>query len=204
MVGYLDEDLTQYLNFKRAYVGAEAFRLAGKIVLDADETNVGPAVARLRQARDLLAQTIRDARVVSSDAELERTKKFLDEVIAPELKAVERDNECVYMERVPKFEDLPALAAANMVKPIQPPAEHLSPVDVKLFQSIVPDSGAKALSRYTEMVDELIRNETDTLAMASDEARVALREMELPETLIALSTPVPLVGDLEERVGAFR
>ena len=204
LVGYLDEDLTQYLNFKRAYVGAEAFRLAGKIVLDADETNVGPAVARLRQARDLLAQTIRDARVVSSDAELERTTKFLDEVIAPELKAVERDNECVYMERVPKFEDLPALAAANMVKPIQPPAEHLSPVDVKLFQSIVPDSGAKALSRYTEMVDELIRNETDTLAMASDEARVALREMELPETLIALSTPVPLGGDLEERVGAFR
>ena len=89
------------------------------------------------------------------------------------------------MERVPKVEDLPPLAAANLVKAIEPPAEEFSPVGVALFQNIVPDSGTKALSRYTEMVDDLIRNETDTLALASDEARLALREMELPETLIA-------------------
>ena len=43
---------------------------------------------------------------------------------------------------------------------------------------------AKALSKYTEMVDSLIREQMDALAAASDEARLKLREWELPECLM--------------------
>ena len=204
LAGYLDDDVLTHVKLKGAQLGAMALRLAGKVVLDADETNVGQAIARARQATSLLAAAIQEARVVASDAGLERAKALLNDELLPELKSLERDNDCVYMERVPKVEDLPPLAAANLVKAIEPPAEEFSPVGVTLFQNIVPDSGTKALSRYTEMVDDLIRNETDTLALASDEARLALREMELPETLIALSTAVPLESDLNERVMAFR
>ena len=204
LAGYLDDGVLTHVKLKGAQLGAMALRLAGKVVLDADETNVGQAIARARQATSLLAAAIQEARVVASDAGLERAKALLNDELLPELKSLERDNDCVYMERVPKVEDLPPLAAANLVKAIEPPAEEFSPVGVTLFQNIVPDSGTKALSRYTEMVDDLIRNETDTLALASDEARLALREMELPETLIALSTAVPLESDLNERVMAFR
>ena len=204
LVDYLDDALVHYIRLKRAYLGAEALSLASKVILAMDETNVGPAITRLRQAKDMLSEAIRDARVVASDPVLERVKKFLSEEISPTLVLLEEDNECVYMCRVPKPEDMPPLAGTSLVKATPPAAEHFSPVGITIFQSIVPDSGTKALSRYTEMVDELIRNETDLLAMASDEARVALREMELPETLIALSTPAPLGGDLEERVAAFR
>ena len=49
----------------------------------------------------------------------------------------------------------------------------------------MPESGFTALSKYTELVDATIREETDVLALASDEARAALAEMELPELLIA-------------------
>jgi len=204
LVDYLDDGLVHYMRLKRAYLGAEALRLASKVILATDETNVGPAIARLRQAKEALSEAIRDARVVASDPVLERVKKYLSEEISPTLVSLEEDNECVYMCRVPKAEDMPPLAGTSLVKATPPAAEQFSPVGITIFESIVPDSGTKALSRYTEMVDELIRNETDVLAMASDEARLALREMELPETLIALTTPAPLGGDLEDRVAAFR
>lgn len=42
---------------------------------------------------------------------------------------------------------------------------------------------AKALSKYTEMVDSLIRAQMDALEAASDDARIKLREWELPECL---------------------
>ena len=204
LAAYYDDAFTGYLTLKSAFFEAEALRIAARISLAADESDVGTAIARLTQARDVIQRALREVRVVASDPTLERVKKFLDEKIVKALRAAERDNECVYMCRVPKPEDLPALTGASLVKPTELAPELLSPMRETLFKSIVPDSGAKALSRYTEMVDELIRNETETLAMASDEARLALREMEFPETLIALSTPVPLGEDLAEQVAAFR
>ena len=47
---------------------------------------------------------------------------------------------------------------------------------------------AKALSKYTEMVDNLIRQQKDKLEAASDEARLRLREWDMPE---ALQVPPP-------------
>ena len=44
---------------------------------------------------------------------------------------------------------------------------------------------AKALSKYTEMVDNLIRQQKDKLEAASDEARLRLREWAMPEALQA-------------------
>ena len=44
---------------------------------------------------------------------------------------------------------------------------------------------AKALSKYTEMVDNLIRQQKDKLEAASDEARLRLREWDMPEALQA-------------------
>ena len=40
---------------------------------------------------------------------------------------------------------------------------------------------AKSLSKYSDMVDTLIRNQLHKLNGASDEARLRLREWELPE-----------------------
>ena len=48
---------------------------------------------------------------------------------------------------------------------------------------------AKALSKYTEMVDNLIRQQKDKLEAASDDARLRLREWDMPEALQASHTP---------------
>ncbi len=49
--------------------------------------------------------------------------------------------------------------------------------------SLASACSAKALSKYTDLVDSLARQQRELLEGASDEARVKLREWELPEAL---------------------
>jgi programmed cell death 6-interacting protein len=58
-----------------------------------------------------------------------------------------------------------------------------------LFREVIPDGSAKALSKYTDMVDALIRDQNDRLAAASDDARLRLREWDLPDCLQVCSAP---------------
>jgi hypothetical protein len=53
-----------------------------------------------------------------------------------------------------------------------PHPTHLQEV---LFSSVIPDTSAKALSKYTEMVDSKSRSLMDKLAMATDNARLKLK-----------------------------
>ena len=48
-------------------------------------------------------------------------------------------------------------------------------------------SSAKAMSKYTDMVDGVVRSCSDKMAAASDDARLRLREWDLPECLDALA-----------------
>jgi hypothetical protein len=69
-----------------------------------------------------------------------------------------------------------------------------------IFREVIPDGSAKALSRYTDMVDALIREQNDRLAGASDDARLRLRERDLPDCLLVSPllrpyfAPVKLAG----------
>ena len=47
---------------------------------------------------------------------------------------------------------------------------------------------AKALSRYSELVDDLIRQKINKLEAAANDGRMMLREWELPELLDALDS----------------
>lgn len=172
----LDKGFAAAVTLKGALYAAEACRLvAGDLGKDKD---VGPQIARLKQGLLPLSRELRAAKgsvpeklwaaASAHEAELKRL-----------LAAAERDNECVYMMRVPASDALPPLAGAALVKPT-PMAPVLDAGGERLLRAIVPDDSAKALSKYSEMVDELIRNEAASLAAASDAARVRLREMELP------------------------
>lgn len=164
---------------------AEAEAAAAAALAD-DEDGIGPKIARLtRASRELAAgaRAVRSANGVSVG--LITALMSLKDAIDRDLQKHSRENEVVYMVRVPAYEDLPELGAAAMVKPAPPAPESLDAAGETLFSNIVPESGFTALSKYTELVDATIREETDVLALASDEARAALAEMELPELLIA-------------------
>ena len=164
---------------------AEALSRAAKEADDDDET-IGPKIARLSRASKTLTDAIKSAKGIGgSSLVVIAALKELRDAVDEDLRRATKDNECVYMVRVPAFEDLPPLGAAAVVKAIPLPPESLDSSGETLFSKIVPESGFKALSKYTEKVDALIREENDVLALASDEARLALTEMELPELLVA-------------------
>ena len=165
------------------FAEAEVAACAG---LADDEDGVGAKIARLQRASQVLgvgAKFVKSTHGVSVG--LVTTLMTLKDTVDRDLAQATRENEVVYMVRVPAYEDLPELGAAAMVKATPPAPAALDASGESLFSNIVPESGFKALSKYTELVDTTIREEIDVLALASDEARAALAEMELPELLIA-------------------
>ncbi|GAX77401.1 hypothetical protein CEUSTIGMA_g4847.t1 [Chlamydomonas eustigma] len=120
----------------------------------------------------------------------ESVSKVQDSIQSSLTKA-EKDNSSVYLQRVPPFMDLPSTAGALLVKLAIPSC--LEPVVSEvLFASLIPDSSAKALSKYTEMVDSKSRSLMDKLATATDNARLKLKEVDLPDMLEALDNKTPL------------
>eukprot|EP00227_Mantoniella_beaufortii_P022182 CAMPEP_0197582208 /NCGR_PEP_ID=MMETSP1326-20131121/5484_1 /TAXON_ID=1155430 /ORGANISM="Genus nov. species nov., Strain RCC2288" /LENGTH=814 /DNA_ID=CAMNT_0043146249 /DNA_START=58 /DNA_END=2499 /DNA_ORIENTATION=- len=180
---HFDRTWAAHAMAKAAAFHVEALMRAAKIAED-EEDDIGLAIARLQLAAKELADGLKLVKAGGSMS-LTGVLTGLQQTVGAELRRAVRDNECVYMVRVPPYESLPPLGAAAVVKAVPPPADALNASSETLFATIVPDSGAKALSKYTELVDRLIREENDVLAAASDEARIALREMELPELLIA-------------------
>ena len=62
--------------------------------------------------------------------------------------------------------------------------------------------GAKALSCYSELVDDLIRQKINKLEAAANDGRMMLREWELPELLDALDSSQEATSsdDLQQRL----
>ncbi|CAK7326684.1 unnamed protein product [Dovyalis caffra] len=114
-----------------------------------------------------------------------------------------KENDRVYLMRVPSPSSLPPLPAFSMVK-IMPMNEVLDASREKLFASLVPDSSAKVLSRYTEMVDDIIRTQAEKLQQGSELARVRLKEMDLPDSILSLEGNTTLPTDLKEDVEAVQ
>lgn len=153
---------------------------------DADEFGgVAKEIARLRASQVTLAQARAEAKNASKD--LQDNVAYKEEQVAKRLAQAERENATVYLQRIPNEVDLPAIVPAPLVKPT-PPAGLKPTADEQqtMFTSVVPDSSAKALSKYSDMVDTLIRQQLHKLNGASDDARLRLREWELPEALQAL------------------
>merc|ERR1711959_636079 len=188
---------------KAAIFNAEAtVRVCDTLVND--EETIGSAITLLTRSKERLESALKLARVPTAPKPpklvVEAAEKILRNSIKVELGKAVRDNECVYMAKVPSYEALERLHddanekvtnplhskfGAKMVKPT-------SSADIEVFL----DPANK--------VDRLVREQLEQLAFASDEARVALREMELPETYNALNRPIQLSEKLETELKLFR
>jgi len=129
--------------------------------------------------------------------------KLLEGDCMSNLAKFEKQNNTVYLERVPAPDMVPAIVGAQLVKSNTP--EFLSDgKGSEVFTSVVPESSTKALSKYTGMVDKVYREQMDRLAQSSDDARIKLRQWELPDLLVALDSgsaaglPDNLRAELEE------
>ena len=195
---YFDKSWLAHTQLKASWFDVETLMQSSRALRAEDKVN--SEIAVLQEAFKRLQATKKFAKAVSM--EMVDSANRQQETIQLMLTKAEKENSTIYLQRVPHFADLPAIQGALLVKPL-PPASLTQPMD-NLFSGLIPDSCAKALSKYTDMVDGIIREQLDRLATATDTARIKLKEWELPDTVEALdaktsqSLPDGLCRELEE------
>lgn len=183
------------MQLKAALFYAEACYRYGLELHDKEE--IAEEIARLRSGISALAEAKKSSK--GAPPQLLDAISKLEVNLNRNLERAVKENDRVYLMRIPSPSSLPSLSAFSMVKPMQM-NEVLDASKEKMFSNLVPDSSAKALSRYTEMVDDIIRTQAEKLQQSSELARVRLKEMDLPDSILALEGNFQLPEDLKYEI----
>lgn len=189
-----------HVQLKATLFYAEACYRCGLDLHEKEE--IAEEIARLKSGVNALSEAKKTAPRGAPQQILDAISK-LEANLNRNLERAVKENERVYLMRVPPASSLSPLPAFSLVKPLQM-SDVLDASKEKLFASLVPDSSFKSLSRYTEMVDDVIRTQAEKLQQASELARVRLREMDLPDSILALEGNSTLPTALKEDVEAVQ
>ncbi|KAL3368037.1 hypothetical protein AABB24_009089 [Solanum stoloniferum] len=197
---HFDKGWLAHVQLKAALFYAEACYRYGMELHEKEE--IAEEIARLKSGISALSEAKKTSSKGAAQQLLDAINK-LDANLNQNLARAVKENDRVYLMRVPQASSLPPLPAFAMVKPM-PMNDVLDASKEKMFASLVPDNSAKALSRYTEMVDDVIRAQAERLQQGSELARVKLKEMDLPDSILALEGNLTLPMALKEDVDAVQ
>lgn len=196
---HFDRSWISHVQLKASQFYAEAcYRCALELH---EKEEIAEEIARLKSGISALADAKKSVKGVA--AQLTDAIAKLEVNLNQNLERAVKENDRVYLMRVPAASSLTSLPAYSLVKSM-PMGEVLDASKEKMFASLVPDSSAKALSRYTEMVDDIIRTQAEKLQQGSEITRVRLREMDLPDSILALEGNFSLPMELKENVEAVQ
>lgn len=197
---HFDKNWLAHVQLKAALFYAEAcYRYSLELH---EKEEIAEEIARLKSGVAALTEAKKSSPRWGAQQLLDAMNK-LESTLNRNLERAVKENERVYLMRVPTASSLPPLPAFSLVKPM-PMNEVLDASKERMFASLVPDSSAKSLSRYTEMVDDIIRTQAEKLQQASELARVRLKEMDLPDSILALEGSSSLPTALKEDVEAVQ
>lgn len=196
---HFDKAWISHVQLKAALFYGEACYRYGIELHEKEE--IAEEIARSRSGVSVLTESKKSSK--GAPAQLLDAINKLEANINRNLERAIKENDRVYLMRVPSPSSLPPLPAFSMVKSMAM-SEVLDASKEKMFASLVPDSSAKALSRYTEMVDDVIRTQAEKLQQASELTRVRLKEMDLPDSILSLEGNFTLPTDLKEDVEAVQ
>uniref|UniRef100_A0A164SQJ6 BRO1 domain-containing protein n=1 Tax=Daucus carota subsp. sativus TaxID=79200 RepID=A0A164SQJ6_DAUCS len=190
-----------HVQLKAALFYAEACYRYGLELHEKEE--IGEEIARLKSGLNALSEA-RKSSPKGAAQQLIDAYTILEGNLNRNLERAVKENDRVYLMRVPPASSLQPLPAFQMVKTM-PMTEVFDASKEKMFASLVPDSSAKALSRYTEMVDDVIRTQAEILQQGSELTRVRLKEMDLPESILALEghSALPTALKEDDRLNRF-
>eukprot|EP00793_Prasinoderma_coloniale_P006732 PRCOL_00001562-RA len=166
-------------------------------------------VARLTQARNVLRDAKKQLGTTSGASASAEALRELEATVTRALDVANKENEQIYLLRVPHSDSLPAISPASLVKgPVAAAAIRgkIEPGDdeTALFAGIMPESSTKALSKYTVEADHAVREALSKLNAATDDARTLLATLDLPATLNATCEAPPLEDELAQKVQLAR
>ncbi|KAI5065951.1 hypothetical protein GOP47_0018575 [Adiantum capillus-veneris] len=166
-----------------------------------EKENIAEEIARLKVAATALANAKKSSKGVVAPL-LESVSK-LEVTINSSLEKATKENDRVYLMRIPLEASLAPLPAASLVKATNL-ADILDASKERMFTKLVPDSSAKALSRYTELLDDIVRTQVERLQQESEITRVKLKEMDLPDSIHALDGSAVLPEQLRNDVESIQ
>ncbi|KAK4400001.1 Vacuolar-sorting protein BRO1 [Sesamum angolense] len=167
-----------------------------------DKEEIAEEIVRLKSGVNALSEAKKSSPRGAAQQLLDAINK-LETNLNRNLERAVKENDRVYLMRVPPASSLAPLPTFSMVKPL-PMNEVLDASKEKMFATLVPDNSAKALSRYTEMLDDIIRTQAEELQQGSELARVRLKEMDLPDSILTLEGNLTLPTALKEDVEAVQ
>ncbi|CAM8939532.1 unnamed protein product [Rhodiola kirilowii] len=196
---HFEKGWISHIQLKAAQYYAEACYRYGLELHEKEE--IGEEIARLKSGITALTEVKKSSK--GAAAQLLDAIGKLEANMTKNLDRAVKENDRVYLMRVPSPSSLAPLPAFSLVKSM-PMNDVLDASKERLFASLVPDNSAKALSRYTEMVDDVIRTQAEKLQQASELTRVRLREMDLPDSILALEGHSTIPQDLKEDIEAVQ
>lgn len=196
---HFDKGWISHVQLKAALYFSEACYRYGVELHEKEE--IAEEIARLKTGINALTEAKKSSK--GAPAQILEAFSKLEANLNRNLERAVKENDRVYLMRIPPSASLPPLPSVSLVKSM-PMNETLDASKEKMFASLVPDSSAKALSRYTEMVDDIIRTQAEKLQQGSELARVRLKEMDLPDSILALEGNFALPADIKEDVEAVQ
>ncbi|RID48432.1 hypothetical protein BRARA_I04944 [Brassica rapa] len=196
---HFEKGWISHVQMKAALFYSEACYRYGMELHEKEE--IAEEIARLKSGASRLAEAKKSSR--GAPAQLVEAMNKLQANINCNLDRAVKENDRVYLMRVPSPSSLSPLPTFSMVKPMNM-TDILDASKEKMFAVLVPDNSAKALSRYTEMVDDVIRTQAERLQQASELTRVRLKEMDLPDSILAVDGNSTLPTDLKDDVEAVQ
>ncbi|GAB2296989.1 bck1-like resistance to osmotic shock [Dionaea muscipula] len=196
---HFDRTWITHVQLKAALFNAEAcYRYSLELH---EKEEIAEEIARLKIGISTITEAKKSFK--GAPAQLLDAASKLEANLNRNLERALKENDRVYLQRIPPASSLTALPAFPMVKPM-PMNEVLDASKEKMFAGLIPDSSTKVLSRYTEMVDEIIRTQAEKLQQGSELARVRLKEMDLPDSILAFDGNITLPDDIKEDVEAVQ
>lgn len=166
----------------------------------------GEEVCRLRKAKEMIFKTF------SRNSEQDDSKG-LGKIIDDTLKVAERDNDLIYFQHIPQFEDLPPINCVSMVKPLES-SEFERPLVVLdttptyggvLFKSLLPYTVIQSAQAFRERQDQFVDQQLIVPYKALTRIlKKFLQERQIPASLDAFQKPQSLPVNVIEQCQFIR
>ena len=158
---------------------------------DLDQSDIQLAVrsqiSYAHEAKNLILEAQRLCSSVKYNPVMKDEVDRMAKEVSARVAELQKDNASTYLQRVVpvselrQIDPLPETALPHAI-----PLQYLTePIASLTFKSVVPEQVTRDWSKYTDMLDKMIRQEQERIDQANDVARLRLREMELPDRLHA-------------------
>eukprot|EP00158_Paraphelidium_tribonemae_P005077 Partr_v1_DN27146_c0_g1_i2_m16130 putative Programmed cell death 6 interacting protein len=157
----------------------------------------GEEVARLKFAEALLKKA-KDFKALPSSVHAEY--KELLEVVRENLRKCEKDNDVIYLERVPKDTELAAIAKVQLAKTTAVAPLNVSPLFAKLFPAEVQHQ----MLLYADRKKTLVDTQVGKLNKMQGDYNQVMSNLDLPGSLQAFEKPIGLPEELLKKSNEVR